>query len=92
MALQFTLLVNQTAAIPVPPRAELRRIEAFLLSQPGVLHAAAWFDQDKVRARVTISDDSLWTPSTLRIACFEHLGANHTPSEFTILNARPLAA
>lgn len=80
------------ASTLIAPRADTQAIEAFLLSQPGVLDASVWLDQGRLNAHVTLPDDSEWDAFGLKRLCAETLGIHRTPVRILLFGARRKAA
>ena len=62
-----------------------RRIEAFLLSQDGVLDASVWFQNDGLRAHVTPVSHTAVCAVELRKACVEGLGEAQAPDSILVV-------
>lgn len=62
-----------------------RRIEAFLLSQDGVLDASVWYQRDGLRAHVTPVSHVAVCAVELRKACAEGLGEAQTPDSIMVV-------
>ncbi len=66
-------------------RSDPRRIEAFLLSQDGVLDASVWFGRDALRAQVTPVAHAVVSGAALRDACVESLGEAQSPDSILVV-------
>jgi hypothetical protein len=80
--------VHVHAVVRIDPKAT----ESFLLEQPDVLDASVWIYGDLLHAHVTVHEDCVCSPRTLRIACAETLGLHQTPAEIQLMCARKRAA
>jgi hypothetical protein len=73
-------------------RAKL--IEQYLLGVEGVMDASTWFDNNELRAQVTIIPQWLGyelDEQALIESCKTALGADNAPSQILVLTARPRA-
>ena len=69
-----------------------RITETFLLAQDDVQDASVWFNGNKLRACVTLVDNSILTREDLRKACNDELGWAQTPKEIILVQSRSWAA
>jgi hypothetical protein len=75
-------------------RLQARLVEQFLMNLEGVMDASTWFDNNELRAQVTVIPHRNMTylnENDLIEICKKDLGANNAPKSILVLIAKPRA-